>query len=697
MTNHFGPFQLDADRRELLRGGEPVSITAKVFDILVVLVESRGRVVEKSELLSRVWRDSVVEEATLVQTVSMLRKALGCGRVGGQRYIATIPGRGYQFVAEISPPEVTREGGPQPPVPAPPPIKKRRVPGWSVALLVLAGAFLAGWLLRSAPETGPPSHQRPKPLTSYPGREIFPTFSPDGDRVAFIWEGESRDNWDIYVKQVGQDGESRLTEHPARDWSPAWSPDGKLIAFVRQDRDGGTGETIVIPSIGGPERVVRRGPVVRASGIWNGQSRLVGWHPDSEHLIVSHAEEFGREFFLYAVSVKTGRMWRLTDSDNKIDGDLDPAVSPDGKRLAFRRKVSSWTYSVYVVDLTDDLQTTVEPRKVSDGMFSPEWTPDGRELVMVESEMRPRMWRVAVDQAEPHPIRDPAEAAFPTMSPAGNRAAFSVIRVNINIWEARLRGDPNPKPLIASTYVDGVQAISPDGRRIVFTSLRSGSSEIWVSDRDGSNALQLTDHGGVAGAECPNWSPDSSKIAYQADEGNFRDIFVMDATGGTPQRLTHSEALGGAPAWSRDGAWIYFSSNRSGDRSIWKIPSGGGEATRVTTGVSDVYAEESFDGQTLFIEDQLALWSMPVTGGPRSRLLERTWQPTNWETAAAGIYFLEDHSLKFYDFESKVVSEVFATPGPTSFGLSIAPDSETVLFTRRVPEEANIMIVDEFR
>jgi DNA-binding winged helix-turn-helix (wHTH) protein len=97
----FGPFVLDPASRLLLREEQPVSVTAKVFETLVVLVENRGRVMTKDELLLRLWPDTTVEEASLAQNISTLRKALG-DNPKDHRYIATIPGRGYSFVAVVT-------------------------------------------------------------------------------------------------------------------------------------------------------------------------------------------------------------------------------------------------------------------------------------------------------------------------------------------------------------------------------------------------------------------------------------------------------------------------------------------------------------------------------------------------------------------------------------------------------------------
>jgi Tol biopolymer transport system component len=560
-------------------------------------------------------------------------------------------------------------------------------------LLAIGGALVAGLLLYSLRPVETRSFQRPEPLTSYPGLEILPAFSPEGDRVAFMWNGENHDNWDIYIKLVGQDGVQRLTNHPAADWSPAWSPDGKQIAFVRRDLDAGTSQLTVMPAIGGPERSILRSPLIRNISVWNQLGRLVAWHPDNEHLIVTHAQEAGQPFFLYAVSTRTGQVRRLTYSDTKIDGDMDPAVSADGRRLAFRRKIQGWNSDTYIGPLTPSLEAVKDPILVGRRMFSPAWTHDGREVVMVDSPTRPGLWRVSGHHDTPRRVQEPVEAAFPAVSPAGNRIAFSVVKVKLDIWQARLQGDPQAKPLIASTYLDLVPDFSPDGRRIAFASHRSGNAEIWVCNRDGSNAVQLTNHKSVE-ADCPSWSPDGLKIAYHANQDGYRDVFVIDANGGAPRRLTHREGLDVAPSWSRDGQWIYFTSERSGERCVWKIPLLGGEAVQVTAGS---YAQESVDGKTLFVDDGRALWTMPVAGGRRSQLLPRSWANANFEVREQGIYLLGNRALSFYDFKSKAVRKVFATPEPTSWGLSVSPDGNTVLFAQRAREEADIMIMGEFR
>src|ERR671934_713214 len=96
----FGPFSVDALNHVLLRDGEAVPLKPKVFDTLLVLVENRGRVLDKDELMSRLWPDTIVEEANLTQNIYLLRKALG-EESQGEVYIRTMPRRGYRFVASV--------------------------------------------------------------------------------------------------------------------------------------------------------------------------------------------------------------------------------------------------------------------------------------------------------------------------------------------------------------------------------------------------------------------------------------------------------------------------------------------------------------------------------------------------------------------------------------------------------------------
>ena len=181
-------------------------------------------------------------------------------------------------------------------------------------VLLIAVAAVGLWFLR------PRSHPAPKivPLTSYPGRQITPAFSPDGKQVAFAWDGEKGDNFDIYVKLVDAGTPLRLTNNPANEYAPAWSPDGRYIAFCRVR--GEHSEIWMIPALGGAERKLGE------FGIGCSDVGL-SWSPDGKFLAVSDKSTSGSSLGLYIISPETGEKRRLTSPPNGYFGDFGPAFS----------------------------------------------------------------------------------------------------------------------------------------------------------------------------------------------------------------------------------------------------------------------------------------------------------------------------------------------------------------------------------
>jgi DNA-binding winged helix-turn-helix (wHTH) protein/TolB-like protein/Tfp pilus assembly protein PilF len=171
----FGPFQVDTVRRILLRDGEPVPLTSKAFDTLLVLIRNRDRVLEKEELMKAIWPDSFVEEANLAQHVSALRRALG-ESASEHRYIATVPGRGYRFVAAVRSPLGPAQPSPDPPAQAVvPPARRqltwRKIAAASLLLLAIALAVI-GAALRDRRSAG--QSEKPRSLAILPFRQLTP-------------------------------------------------------------------------------------------------------------------------------------------------------------------------------------------------------------------------------------------------------------------------------------------------------------------------------------------------------------------------------------------------------------------------------------------------------------------------------------------------------------------------------------------
>jgi Tol biopolymer transport system component len=213
------------------------------------------------------------------------------------------------------------------------------------------------------------------------------------------------------------------------------------------------------------------------------------------------------------------------------------------------------------------------------------------------------LWRIPVwSAAGPSRLAfAPDNAYAPSISRQGNRLAYVVGRYDTNIWRVDLH-DPGKKPrnsapFISSTKPDFYPSYSPDGKRIAFVSDRSGSREIWISDAEGSNSVQLTSLGATV-LYGPRWSSDGSDIGFAAVLGQ-QHAYLVNAKGGKPRRLTASSAQDDWPFWSPDGRWIYFNSDRSGRNEVWRMPSRGGEAVQITRNEADM-AAESPDARFLY-------------------------------------------------------------------------------------------------
>jgi eukaryotic-like serine/threonine-protein kinase len=255
------------------------------------------------------------------------------------------------------------------------------------AAVALAGA-LAVWRMRSSHEsaTAYPLHvTRVSKLTSYPGDEREPAVSPDGSFVAFSWSGADGDNYDIYVVQAGAQQPLRPTRDPAPDSFPAWSPDGRQIAFVR--RNGFVSDIIVVPPLGGPERTLHRFSRMGADLDFR-QHPVLCWSPDGKWIVFSGQSSPGERYQLLALSIETGVVHAVSSSDTSSIGDSSPALSADGKSLAFVRYLAPLNGRVMIQSLGPGMAPRgplAEVPKSELTVHSPVWLEDGRQLLFADA------------------------------------------------------------------------------------------------------------------------------------------------------------------------------------------------------------------------------------------------------------------------------------------------------------------------
>jgi eukaryotic-like serine/threonine-protein kinase len=358
-----------------------------------------------------------------------------------------------------------------------------------------------------------------------------------------------------------------------------------------------------------------------------------------------------------------------------------------------------------------NLKPIAEPRLLLSGHSSPVWMPDGKEIVFLgQSSMSSGLRRMVVSKpAKPQKLAFASnDADEPAVSRQGKRLAYAVGRYDYNIWQLDL-GEPgeksaDPIQFISSTQQEYNPAYSPDGKSIAFVSNRSGTDEIWVCDSDGSKRVKLTSLGGgsIFG---PEWSPDSQSIAFWGFPrgGGSLDIYVIDANGGAPKRLTTDQGDESWPNWSRDGHWLYFS--KGGE--IWQIPSKGGKEIQVTRDHGADWPHESPDGKWLYYSkgwpNPQSVWRMPVEGGESTKVLDAVHPTALWTKGKDGIYFFtvpeakghKDLNLK--EFATGNIRKIRTIERQIFLSMTVSADGRTILYSQLDEVGSDLMLVENFR
>jgi len=545
----------------------------------------------------------------------------------------------------------------------------------------------------------------PVPLTTYRGDERDPTFSPDGTQVAFSW-GPEGGVTNTYVKLVGAGDPIRLTNTPYSERMSQWSPDGRWIAFGRRGVVPQNSDFVVIPALGGPEKVIMRGPALYCS-----------WTPDSQWLVVPYGSPMGLSLF----PMHGGESKQIVPALNGKHGVVGGVISPDGSRLALIYDVNG-RRPLYAVPLGAGYTAAGEPRAITPtdwDVASWAWTPDGKDVIAIRVVTGSNlggitaMYRISADGGTPKRLDFAGDNPwFLDVSRRGNRLAYTRLQRDVNVYAAELAPDgtlKSPGQSVASSSRRDINATySPDGSRIALSSDRDGSSEIWISGSDGRNAVQLTNLGrdGVFdSADFPAWSPDGAQVVYAArvPGGGAPDLFIVQASGGPARRLTDDPGNELGASWSRDGKTIYFLSNRGGGGpTIWSMPASGGAARQLSKSLSTVPPPvESPDGEWVYFRTPGSISRVRPDGTDETVIvkdriggLSPTPRGLLYLSPAAD---LQSSILRLVPLAGGPAKDLGTIPFPVTARLSVTPDLTRLLYARCDQCAADIMLVDNFR
>ncbi len=548
MSYEFGLFRMDVAEHTLLRDGHPVQLTPKVFDVLRVLVQHSGHLVEKETLLREVWPDCFIEEANLNRSISVLRKALG-ETAAGSTFIETVPKRGYRFTATVKVVGNHVDSMVKPEGPALSSVLipelaprnetvriSRRISGPVVVVVALFVVCAIAFIPVLVPRVWkkPASEVRLKQaewkqLTSETLGAIKPVFSTKGN-ILHIANGA------IHVRDVSGDGLLQITEeiNPSGDM-PVFTADGSHVVFS-MPRSGAEGsrsyDLWMVPSIGGAPKLFIRG----ASG--------AGFSPDGKW--VAYTKYLSSRTALWISSASD-----LNKNSEVASPGFVPRWSPDGKWLVYtscdpnRETGSIWISSIL---FSDDGKLTLGQRKEltreKERIYGMTWTADSRSIIYAASRNGPwHLYRLSILDGSVTPVTTGmGDYSSPSISPDGK---------TLLCWHGM--------PVINLVTLDGLTSskethstqdeyhlwprLSPSANRVVSVMRRPDSDQhLYLTDLKTMKRLRLSDRS----ARHPCWI-DEETVAYLEDTpSGDTEVRVANIAAGIRTSLTQ---FSGTAVW----------------------------------------------------------------------------------------------------------------------------------------------------
>lgn len=597
LTNHlyrFGEFVVDTDQRVLLRDGKPVSLTPKVFDTLLILVESSGRIVEKEEIKKRLWPDTFVEEANIAFNIQQLRKTLN-DDARNPRYIGTVARRGYRFIAEV---EVVPGNGTGVGAAAdslaetgnvdetePGQIRSiessvsKRPPTGLIALVaaVILLLGIAGIVIWRFPDRFARGVDTSRPAASNPtgtsrlkveqltvtGQSYHLAISPDGKYVAYEREVEKKGG--IWIRQLATNTNVELVPPTERIYGLAFANNGEYLYYVKGDPTA----MYRIPLLGGVPTKILDGP----------QGNFSLWSTDNQIAFIRETTnvEGQREYSLFtSKSDGTGERKLLTGTHPY--GLDTPLWTPDGASIICSYGNSTGggqEFGLIEVSAADGQKKELGSSKFF-RITKMAWLADGKKLVLSARRNlgdNNQLWGLTYPGMELTQITEGVTSyADLSLTANADKAVASQETLSSEIWVGPGR---DPKSLKKITQAAGSFCWGPDGQ-LVYSSTAGGNRDLWIMRADGTEQRQLTVDPSLD--ITPRVTPDNRYIVFVSNRTGVFQLWRMNLDGSNQIQLTK-----GGPknhhTISADSKWVLY--NTTDDWHLWKVSIDGGEPVEV--------------------------------------------------------------------------------------------------------------------
>ena len=576
LSNHlyrFGDFTIDADQRVLFRADKLVALTPKVFETLLILVESRGRIVEKEELKRRLWPDTFVEEANIAFNIQQLRKCLN-DNARNPRYVGTVARRGYRFLADI---EVVSSSQTEPddaetlPEVAPTIGRQRVIVFAAATLLVLTGAGLMVWKFsrrNSSAETkrvisnSAAPHLKLEQLTAT-GQSNLVALSPDGKYIAY--ERVSEKKAGIWLRQLAANTNVEILPPTGNVYGLAFANSGEYLYFVKDNPLA----LYRVSLLGGvPTKIVD-----------NPQGNFSLSADDTQIAFIRETinTEGQYEYSLFTVRSDGSGEKKLFTGAHPHGLDT-PLWTPDGAAILCSYGNSNGggrEFGLIEVNAADG-QIKELPAPKFFRITKMAWSPQADALILsarTNPELNNQLWKLTYPAMELSQLTE-GFISYQDLSLAKNvnKAAASQLTLLSDLW---IGSNRDPKSLKKITPATGNLCWAADGR-LIYSSTASGNYDLWIMQPDGSQQKQLTIDGAMDVA--PTATRDNRHIVFISNRTGAFQIWRMNLDGSDQVQLTQ----GGPkmyPSLSSDGKWVFY--NTTEDWHVWKVSIDGGEPVEV--------------------------------------------------------------------------------------------------------------------
>ena len=433
-------------------------------------------------------------------------------------------------------------------------------------------------------------------LTHNADHDGFPSWSPDGSKIAFL--SRQAGNYDIYVMGIDGSNAIRLTDHPTEDSSPSWSPDCTHMVFTSQRN--GNDNIYIMNADGSDVRQLTANGAQNWRPSWQPKLSNLSHTVSPAGLIVFYSERDG-DADIYLMNPDGSDQRPLTDNDAddtspawSPDGSLI-AFESDRDDPSPHTCFPNCNYNLYVMNADGSNQRRLT--NLPGAEWHANWSPDGKSLLFTAGDIgyaSMGIYRLGLDGGEPQSLLvDDFENDAADWSPDGAQIAFSSNREGSRDIFVMNADGGNVRKVVDTGLDDHFPDWSPDGSQIAFfaTDWPSIRQDIFTVNADGSNLQNLTNTPTIVD-EDPNWSPDGTQIIFQSDRDRNFEIYVMNTDGSQTQNLSNHKGRDYWPEWWAPGSAvesvgapdskIAFVSVRDGNGEIYVMNANGSEPQRLT-------------------------------------------------------------------------------------------------------------------